>query len=77
MKANWELTDTFAGESNYTWVIRGTVDGNCSNLAAVRRAKKAIGWNGIRCRVNNFGDMIALYPAGICQVCFITFSSAD
>lgn len=73
----WELTDTFGGESNYSWVRRGTVEckegEDYSDLAAVRRVKKAIGWNGIKCRVDNYGDTIALYPAGMCQVCFITF----
>lgn len=74
---HWELTDTFGGESNYSWVRRGVVDSkpgeNYSDLAAVRRVKKALGWNGYRCRVENYGDMITLYPQGICQVCFITF----
>jgi hypothetical protein len=75
----WELTDTFGGESNYSWVRRGIIEckegENYSDLAAVRRVKKAIGWNGYKCRADNFGDMIALYPAGMCQVCFITFHS--
>lgn len=73
----WEMTDTFGGEANYSWVRRGTIEckegENYSDLAAVRRVKKAIGWNGIKCRVDNYGDTIALYPVGMCQVCFITF----
>lgn len=73
----WELTDTFGGESNYSWVKRGIAlskEGeNFSDRAAIRRVKKAIGWNGIKCRVENYGDSIALYPAGMCQVCFINF----
>ena len=74
---NWELTDTFCGEANYSWVKRGTAESqegeDFSDLAAVRRVKKAIGWNGMRCRVENLGDDIAIYPRGMCQVCFITF----
>ena len=74
---NWEMTDTFGGESNYSWVRRGTIDTkegeDFSDLAAIRRVKKAIGWNGLKCRVDNYGDDIALYPVGMCQVCFITF----
>ena len=73
----WEMTDTFGGKSNYSWVRRGVVDTkegeDFSDLAAVRRVKKAIGWNGLRCKVDNYGDTIALYPVGMCQVCFITF----
>lgn len=73
----WEVTDTFGGEANYSWVRRGTVkckEGeDYSDLAAVRRVKKAIGWSGIKCRVDNYGDTIEIYPAGMCQVCFITF----
>lgn len=73
----YEVTDTFGGEANYSWVKRGTIETkpgeDYSDLAAVRRVKKAIGWSGIRCRVENYGDMIALYPRGMNQVCFITF----
>ena len=73
----WEMTDTFGGESNYSWVRRGVVDTregeDFSDLAAIRRVKKEIGWNGLRCKVDNYGDTIALYPVGMCQVCFITF----
>lgn len=73
----WEMTDTFGGESNYSWVRRGVVDTHegedFSDLAAIRRVKKEIGWNGLRCKVDNYGDTIALYPVGMCQVCFITF----
>ena len=74
---HWEITDTYGGESNYSWVRRGKIEckpgENYSDLAAVRRVKKAIGWNGIRCRVENYGDFLVLYPAGMCLVCFINF----
>ena len=73
----WELTDTFGGEANYSWVRRGTAPSkegeDFSDLAAVRRVKKELGWQGIRCQVDNYGDEIVLHPAGMCQVCFITF----
>ena len=77
----YEVTDTYGGESNYSWVKRGTVEykegENYSDLAAVRRVKKAIGWNGVRCNIERYGDAITLRPIGICQVCFITFNSFD
>lgn len=73
----WELTDTFGGDANYSWVKRGTIETkpgeDYSDLAAVRRVKKEIGWSGYPCRTENYGDMIAIYPRGICQVCLITF----
>lgn len=75
----YEVTDTYGGEANYSWVKRGVVEckegEDYSNLAAIRRVKKAIGWNGIRCKVDDYGDAITLYPVGMCQVCFITFNS--
>jgi hypothetical protein len=73
----YEVTDTFGGEANYSWVRRGIAPSkegeNFSDLAAIRRVKKAIGWNGIQCEVWNDGDTISLRPRGMCQVCFITF----
>lgn len=73
----YEVTDLFGGEPNYAWVRRGTIDTKhgeeYSDLAAVRRVKKAIGWNGVRCQTTNYGDMIELRPVGLLQVCFITF----
>lgn len=77
---NYELTDTFGGEANYSWVKHGVIPAregeDYSDLAAVRRVKKAIGWNGMRCRVeSDGGDGLVLRPAGLCQVCFITFYS--
>lgn len=75
----WEVTDTFGGEANYSWVKRGKIETKpgeeFSDLAAVRRVKRAIGWNGIRCAVSSYGDMIEIRPYGMCQVCFITFHS--
>lgn len=64
-------TDTFGGESNYSWVRHGEYTGKHSPLAIIRAAKKFAGISGIRCRVETYGDTIALYPAGMCQVVFI------
>lgn len=76
---HYEVTDTYGGESNYSWVKRGKVEckpgEDYSNLAAVRRVKKAIGWNGIKCKVDNYGDAITLHPKGMAQICFISFHS--
>lgn len=73
----YEITDTFGGEANYSWVKRGKIEckpgEEFSDLAAVRRVKKELGLNGVACRKESYGDMIALYPVGSCTVCFITF----
>lgn len=74
-----EVTDTFGGEANYAWFKRYKVEckqgENYSDIAAIRRAKKEAGWNGLRCKVSKYGDMIELRPYGQCIVMFITFHS--
>ena len=76
---HYEVTDTFGGEANYAWVKRGVITckpgEDYSNLAAVRRVKKAIEWNGNRCKVEDDSDTITLRPVGECQICFIWFHS--
>lgn len=70
----FEATDTFGGEANYSWVQRHEeqLPENISDRALVRRAKAWAGITGLRCRVDNFGDTIAIYPSGMCQVVFVT-----
>jgi hypothetical protein len=69
-----EVTDTFGGEANYCWVNRYPITDRpkgWSDLALVREAKRLAGWSGLRCRTENYGDMIELRPFGMCQVMFI------
>lgn len=75
MRVNVELTDTFGGEANYSWVKRASFDADedASDLAIVRKAKAEIGLSGIRCKRRDFGDMIELRPQGYCTVAFISF----
>ena len=70
-----EMTDTFAGEANYSWVRRETLDApaGLSRRALVRRAKALIGWTGARCDVTDYGGMIDIRPRGACVVAFITY----
>ena len=70
-----EVTDTYGGEANYSWVRRHELRGleGKSDLAIVRRVKREIGWSGHRCRTEQWGDGIRIVPRGICQVCFIDF----
>ena len=74
MRFQVEFTDTFAGEANYCWCRRATIEApnNITDLALVRRAKSAIGLSGVRCRRSDLGDTIALYPHNSATVLFIT-----
>lgn len=76
MKTQFEYTDTFAGEANYSWVRRAEVElpDNASRLAVVRKAKQWAGINGTRARVTDYGDLLEIRPAGICAVLFVSFS---
>ena len=75
---NLEHTDTIGGDANYCWVRRGTIAVKTdTNLAAVRAAKAYLGWSGHPCRVEIYGDTIAIYPRGVCQVCFLTWPDGE
>ena len=67
-----EVTDMFGGESNYSWVRRTTTD-KPTHRGRVREAKAFAGWTGLRCDVDNGGDMVTIRPRGICQIAFITW----
>lgn len=68
----FEVTDTFGGEANYSWVRRETVEikNGTSDMALVRRLKKFAGFTGLKCHVDNTGDMIQVTPYGMCQTAF-------
>lgn len=71
----FEHTDTFAGEANYCWVRRETVD-SASRRTIVRAAKRFAGFTGMRCVVDDAGDWFAIRPIGgdaPCQVVFATW----
>lgn len=70
----FEYTDTFGGEANYSWVRRTELQlpANISDRALVRRAKAWAGLTGCRCTVSNYGDMIDIRPAGSCTVLFVS-----
>ena len=75
MENNIEVTDTFGGEANYSWVCRYHL--SCKGLTdrqIIRRAKKLAGWNGMRCDVESYGDSWTLRPRkGVCVVMFINW----
>lgn len=73
-----EHTDTFGGEANYCWVRRYEIeakgaDDQAQRRSLVRQAKALCGLTGVRCKVDDFGDMIRIQPQGICQVIFVTW----
>lgn len=76
MKINIEVTDTFGGEANYSWVRRWTLqaDDKPSRRAIVRRCK-ATANIGCRHKTTDYGDMIRLdfQPGGWLACMFITF----
>jgi hypothetical protein len=76
MKLQFELTDTFGREANYSWVKRETIqvpDGTPDKLT-IALAREWAGW-GVRSEIDRFNDSadtIALRPRGRCEVLFIT-----
>lgn len=75
MKVLAELTDTYGGEANYSWVRRVELEvpDTLSDRAIVRRAKKAVGVEGVRAtRRENYGDHIWLWGLGGCTALFIS-----
>ena len=68
-----EITDTFAGEANYSWVRRETITlpDSASDRTIVRRAKAALGLTGCRCRTLSMWEGWELRPIGLLQVMFI------
>ena len=79
MKWNLEYTDTFGGEANYCWVKRESIphqDG-ASDLALVRRFKRALGISGMLGRSNFMGDSWEFRPYGSCTIAFATFDDSE
>jgi hypothetical protein len=74
MIANFEITDTFGGEANYSWVRRATFQfkSNITEKALIRKAKKWAELSGVRCDVDNYGEMISIKPKDRAWVVFIT-----
>jgi hypothetical protein len=70
---NVEVTDTFDGEANYSWVRRYSFEApaNATDALLIRRAHKLSGYSGARYRKASFDDEIRLDYCGACIVCFI------
>lgn len=71
-RLNCEYTDTFAGEANYCWVRRETLEipVGLSDRALVRRAKAALGLSGVRGRMESNGELWEFRPYRSATVAF-------
>ena len=70
---NVELTDTFGGEANYSWVRRDQLElpETATDRQVVTAAKAALGLTGTRCRRFDHGEGFELRPCGSCTVAFV------
>ena len=61
-KYSIEMTDTFGGEANYSWLRTACIEAPCdaSSKLLIRRAKKALGISAPHKPPQDFGDMIRL-----------------
>ena len=73
MRWNVELTDTFSGEANYSWVRRDSFElpASASDRRIITTAKAALGLTGQRCRRFDHGEGFELRPVGSCTVAFV------
>ena len=70
----YELTDTFGGEANYSWVRRGTFElpSDATDRQIVTAAKRALDITGVRCTTACYGDFQwRLDVVGACVCAFI------
>jgi len=70
---NAELTDTFGGQANYSWVRRAELElpEAATDRQIVTAAKAALGLTGTRCRRFDHGEGFELRPCGSCTVAFV------
>lgn len=79
MRVHFEHTDTYGGEANYCWVRRETIEmpDNATDRQIVIAAKRFAGFTGMRCRVDDYGDMLQITPIGrhrLLHTLFVTFN---
>lgn len=84
MAHNVELTDTFGGEANYSWVRRATIAdpdapymSRAYKATLMRRAKASVGMSGVRGVTYHHGDMSEFRPYGACIVLFVTYDDSS
>ena len=69
-----EVTDTFGGEANYSWVRRFEMKAKDGETAqrTMRRARRVAGLHG-RGAWSNYGDQFRLDLSGACVCMFVTY----
>ena len=74
---NAELTDTFGGEANYSWVQREQLKINSNYCGAwiVRTAKAAFGLTSVPHKTTDFGDSMRIDFPSINSVLFLDCAS--
>jgi hypothetical protein len=73
MKYQFEYTDTYGGESNYSWVKRGEVTAN-DLLHAFRLARKELGLTGVKGILERWNNDEGKWtPKRSCTVLFVNF----
>ena len=74
-----EITDTFGGELNYSWLRRRTLltPPALSRRSLVRRAKALMDWSNVPCVTAEYDGCIELRPRGMAQIMFITRQGYD
>jgi hypothetical protein len=76
-----ELTDTFGGDANYSWVRRSKVSApefdtrepKGYQRTIMRRAKAAVGMTGVKGVTERVGCGFEFRPYGACVVMFVTW----
>lgn len=73
-KWNVEVTDTYGGDANYSWVRRYVIEApdNASRRALLRLAKRAAGYTGVKGETSSMGEGFEFRPRRYCVIVFIT-----
>lgn len=76
MKKQWhlEVTDTFGGEANYSWVTRWTLPAKTTDRGIVRALKAEMGITGDKAEVTDDGAGITVRPVGRRAPCVVGFA---
>ena len=68
-----ELTDTFGGEANYSWVKRVEFTPTTETPRGIlQAARRAVGLTRVPGESYDYGDTYEFRPYGLCQVMFVT-----
>jgi hypothetical protein len=73
-----EYTDTFGGETNYSWVRRAVVHDVEGVKLALRRARAELGLTGVKGDITaSYGDELHWTPRGSCTVLMVRWCDRE